>query len=94
MYFIMRGKATEIIQKYHSMIGFSQMPPYYALGVFQGSNSYNKWSQVDDMFAKYKGISQAVEGVMIEDFNEQSHWSYTVNADNFPDLTTGVNTVH
>jgi alpha-glucosidase (family GH31 glycosyl hydrolase) len=41
MYFIMRGTASEIISKYHALIGYSMMPPYYALGLFQGSNSYN-----------------------------------------------------
>jgi alpha-glucosidase (family GH31 glycosyl hydrolase) len=34
MYVFMRGTAQEIIQQYHAMIGFSQMPPYFALGVF------------------------------------------------------------
>lgn len=34
MYFIMRGTADEIIQKYHALIGYSMVPPYYALGYF------------------------------------------------------------
>lgn len=34
MYFIMRGTADEIISKYHTLIGRSQVPPYFALGFF------------------------------------------------------------
>lgn len=41
IYTIMRGKAEDIISKYHTMIGYSQMPPYYGLGYFHGSNAYN-----------------------------------------------------
>lgn len=34
IYTIMRGKPEDIISKYHAMVGFSQMPPYFALGLF------------------------------------------------------------
>jgi len=34
VYTIMRGKVEDIISKYHGMIGYSMMPPYYALGFF------------------------------------------------------------
>lgn len=34
VYVMMRGSAHDIITRYHAMIGFSQMPPYYALGLF------------------------------------------------------------
>jgi len=34
IYTIMRGKAEEVIAKYHAMIGYSAMPPYFALGFF------------------------------------------------------------
>lgn len=33
-YFIMRGSAYDIIKRYHAIIGYSVMPPYYALGLF------------------------------------------------------------
>jgi alpha-glucosidase (family GH31 glycosyl hydrolase) len=40
MYLIMRGTAQEIVKKYHAIIGFSAMPPFHALGFYQGSNNY------------------------------------------------------
>lgn len=43
-YVIMRGSAQEIISRYHNLVGMPMMPPYYALGVFHGSNSYNTWA--------------------------------------------------
>lgn len=40
-YVMVRGTAQEIVQRYHGLVGTPMMPPYYALGVFHGSNSYN-----------------------------------------------------
>mmetsp|Transcript_30770 Transcript_30770/g.30260 ORF Transcript_30770/g.30260 Transcript_30770/m.30260 type:complete len:99 (-) Transcript_30770:225-521(-) len=34
IYFMMRGSAQEILNRYHKIIGFPQVPPYYALGFF------------------------------------------------------------
>lgn len=35
-----RLSAQDLLAKYHSLIGKAQMTPYYALGMFHGSNSY------------------------------------------------------
>lgn len=49
------------------------MPPYYALGVFHGSNSYNSWSKIKAVYDAYNGVTQeskqALEGVFVEDYN-------------------------
>ncbi len=73
-YMIMRGSAQEIISRYHNLVGMPMMPPYYALGVFHGSNSYNTWSQIKSVYDNYNGGSTtqakiALEGVMVEEFN-------------------------
>lgn len=49
MYFIMRGLANEIIAKYHAMIGVPMVPPFYALGFFQGSDSYDSLTKVQNV---------------------------------------------
>lgn len=49
IYVMMRGSAQEIIQRYHAMIGNSALPPYYALGVFQGSNAYTTLDSVNNV---------------------------------------------
>jgi alpha-glucosidase (family GH31 glycosyl hydrolase) len=46
IYTIMRGKVEDILGKYHGMIGYSTMPPFYALGLFQGSSAYNTLDSV------------------------------------------------
>ena len=60
------------------------MPPYYALGVYHGSNTYNQWSQIRAVYDNYNGAltgaKQALEGVFVEDFNQMPHWSLTVNS--------------
>lgn len=34
IYFMMRGTAQEILARYHAIIGYSYVPPYFALGFF------------------------------------------------------------
>jgi len=41
IYVFIRGSATDIVKRYHSLIGHSTMPPYYALGFFQGTDAYD-----------------------------------------------------
>lgn len=94
MYFIMRGKPQEIVAKYHAMIGFSQMPPYYALGVFQGSKSYDSLEKVQEVVTQYKTNSWPLEGVFIENYNENPHWTYTINQETFNDLDKVVAQMH
>lgn len=59
------------------------MPPYYALGVFHGSNSYNNWAKIRAVYDNYNGAltgdKQALEGVFVEDYNNKSHWTFTFN---------------
>jgi lysosomal alpha-glucosidase len=40
IYVILRGSAKEIIKKYQSIIGFPNMPPYWALGWHLSSRSH------------------------------------------------------
>jgi len=74
------------------------MPPYYALGVFHGSNSYNSWSKIKAVYDAYNGVTQeskqALEGVFVEDYNQQSHWTFTVNSQNYPNLGVEVDNIH
>ena len=70
VYTIMRGKAEEIITKYHSMIGLSQMPPFYALGYFQGADAYNTLSSVSNVYQKYTDTQMAFEGVFLTNYNQ------------------------
>jgi alpha-glucosidase (family GH31 glycosyl hydrolase) len=73
IYTIMRGKVEDIITKYHSMIGYSQMPPYYALGFFQGSNTYKSLTNVQKTFQGYSDMGVALEGLFVTDYNQQPH---------------------
>jgi alpha-glucosidase (family GH31 glycosyl hydrolase) len=48
-YSIMRGKPEDIISKFHTIIGYSAMPPYHALGFYQGSNTYDSLAKVQSV---------------------------------------------
>ena len=95
---IMRGTAQEVISRYHTLVGMPMLPPYYALGVFHGSNSYTSWSKIKAVYDNYNGAltgnKQALEGVFVEEFNQQSHWTFTVNSQAYPNLATEVDNIH
>lgn len=60
VYFIIRGTADEVIQKYHAIIGKSAMPPFYALGVFQGTQ--RDINGLSDLVKMYKDQDLSIEG--------------------------------
>jgi alpha-glucosidase (family GH31 glycosyl hydrolase) len=97
-YVLMLGNAQDIVSRYHAMVGMPVMPPYYALGVFHGSNKYDSWSQIKAVYDNYNGTltgeKQALEGVFVETFNQKPHWSFTVNNDRFPNLGAEVDKIH
>lgn len=97
-YVLLRGSAQEVIARYHSLVGMPMMPPYYALGVFHGSNSYSTWSKIRSVYDNYNGAltgaKQALEGVFVENYNQAPHWSFTVNSDSFPNLGSEVDKIH
>ena len=74
------------------------MPPYYALGVFHGSNSYDRWSQIKAVYDNYNGSAtgekQALEGVFVEKYNQKAHWTFTVDSDKYPNLGAEVDNIH
>lgn len=41
MFIIQRGSAQDIIKRYQHDIGYPQMPSFFALGIFAGSQSDN-----------------------------------------------------
>ena len=97
-YFLMQGTAQEIVSRYHAMVGMPVLPPYYALGVFHGSNAYDSWSAINAVDNNYNGSAtgekQALEGVFVETFNQKQHWTFTVNTDKFPNLGVEVDKIH
>ena len=73
IYTIMRGKADEIITKFQSMIGYSAMPPYHALGFYQGSNAYTSLQNVKDVVNGFSAPGVALEGLFIDNYNKGPH---------------------
>lgn len=93
IYFMLRGSASEIITMYHKLIGFSMVPPYYALGFWTGSNAYNTQNQFTSMLNTYESLYIPVEGVMIDNYYSANS-VFTVDSSNYQDLkgfTDGLN---
>jgi alpha-glucosidase (family GH31 glycosyl hydrolase) len=81
-YSIMRAKPEDIISKFHTIIGYSAMPPYHALGFYQGSNTYDSLAKVQSVVQGYTDPGVALEGVFISNYNKQPHQTFTIS-DNF-----------
>lgn len=72
MYVIMRGTANEIISKYHGIIGYSKMPPYFALGLFQGSSAYDSSAALNAVVKGYSDAKIPIEGLYVESFADKA----------------------
>jgi alpha-glucosidase (family GH31 glycosyl hydrolase) len=42
----------------------------------------------------HKNQSKLLRGVFVEDYNQQSHWTFTVNSQNYPNLAAEVDNIH
>jgi alpha-glucosidase (family GH31 glycosyl hydrolase) len=45
------------------------MPPYHALGFYQGSNAYTNTTQLTDVLANYTKIGVPLEGLILDNYN-------------------------
>lgn len=74
------------------------MPPYYALGVWHGSNAYATWSKIRGVYDGYNGavngIKLALEGVFVENYNQGPHWTFTVDSQAYPNIGSEVDKIH
>ena len=70
-YVIMRGSAKAIIQRYQHNIGYPSLPPYYALGIFTGSQVDPAWADQTQLQAKidaYIAANLPLEGVILDQY--------------------------
>lgn len=97
-YVFLRGSAQDIISRYQNLVGMPMMPPYYALGMWHGSNSYSNWGKIRSVYDNYAGALNsrklALEGVFVENYNQGPHWTFTVNPTSYPNLGSEVDKIH
>ena len=70
------------------------MPPYYALGFFQGSEAYSidQWLNMEPTnYAKY---DFPLEGVEVEQYCDQKDRIFTVSYDSFRNLPNMTQNLH
>lgn len=69
MYATIKGSAKEIISWYQHQIGFPSLPPFYALGIFTGSQTDPAWAnttQIQSKIDAYIAASMPIEGVILD----------------------------
>ena len=79
VYVFVRGTANEIVKRYHALIGYSAMPPYYALGLFQGGDSYTMESLLTYVLDNYAKNDLPLEGLIIEQYNDERDRIFTMS---------------
>lgn len=86
MYF-MFGTATEVINQYHLMIEAEALPPYFALGVFQGSPLLKTEAALKQMMDDFtnSGI-HTIEGFQIMSYNNKPYEEFTLSGANYPTI--------
>jgi alpha-glucosidase (family GH31 glycosyl hydrolase) len=68
-YVIMRGTAKAIIKWYQHQLGYPSLPPFYALGIFTGSQMDPAWAdttQIQSKIDAYIAANMPIEGVILD----------------------------
>lgn len=84
-YVIMRGTAKAIIKWYQHQLGYPSLPPFYALGIFTGSQMDPAWADTDQIQTKidaYIAANMPIEGVILDQYTPQNFCPFQV-APNF-----------
>jgi alpha-glucosidase (family GH31 glycosyl hydrolase) len=94
IYFLFGKSASEVVMQYHKMILNEFMPPYFALGVFQGSPLLNSEAAMNQMLADFtaSGI-HALEGLIVRSYNEAPLQEFTISATKFPTIKDTMTTI-
>jgi lysosomal alpha-glucosidase len=94
-FFLFRGATPlEVITKYQTKIGFSALPPVWALGWHQCRWGYNNTQQLDEVVQKYRNLSIPLD-TMWSDINYMDNYQdFTVDKVNFGNLSQVVNQWH
>jgi alpha-glucosidase (family GH31 glycosyl hydrolase) len=61
----------------HKVLGYSALPPFYALGLFQGSNAYDSLDKVKSNFKSYSDLGAPLEGMILNNYNTAPHDTFT-----------------
>ena len=94
VFFFLQGSAEFVIQQYHNFIGKPALPPFWALGYFQGSDSYATTADVTNMVAAYKTAKLPLEGVMLGTPYMANKKEFTVDSTAFAGLAAEITALH
>jgi alpha-glucosidase (family GH31 glycosyl hydrolase) len=95
VYFLFGKTAPEVVMQYHKMIQNEVMPPYFALGVFQGSPLLKTEAAMNQMLANFtsSGI-HALEGLIVMSYNDGGPYQeFTMSPKTFPTITDTLTTI-
>jgi alpha-glucosidase (family GH31 glycosyl hydrolase) len=84
LYVVMRGTAKDIIQKYQHQLGFPSLPPYYALGIYTGSQLDPAWGTPSEIYKKidsYIAAKMPIEGVVLDQYTPRNFCPYQATSE-------------
>lgn len=82
-----QGDPEFIVKRYHDFIGKPTVPPFYALGFYQGSETYTDTTKLQAMVTGYSTAGMPLEGVMpsASAYLENGGESFILNTVGFKD---------
>lgn len=51
------------------MHGILALPPFYAFGVYHGSNDYDKLDEIKNIATQYSTLAIPLEGLILDNYN-------------------------
>ena len=85
MYFIFEGSAKQIISRYHKIVGYPSLPPFYALGFYAGVQSV---SQLNSTLTLSNSTGLPLEGFWLNHAYMDNFMDFTLDTTNFGDLNS------
>lgn len=69
MFIIGYGSPKFVVQQYHNIIGFPQLPPYWSLGYHQGSEGYIKADRIKAVVDEHTTKGWPLDAIWIDAVN-------------------------
>lgn len=63
------GSPQFVVQQYHNIIGYPQLPPYWSLGYHQGSSGYNSAARIKTVVDEHKNNHFPLDAIWIDTVN-------------------------
>ena len=94
LYFIYSGTMDTVLKKYHALIGYPYLPPFWALGWQQSRYGWHTLSDVQDVVSKYNQLKLPLDVVWSDIDYMHQYADFTVSPSRYGGLKAFVDNLH